>query len=199
VIVGPKFLNTSSNTLQADALKLVAKALQSSLAVEGELPENGLAAYGDDGWRAAATEPEVATVNGNGATGDGHHEAIGLGPSVEPVLGNGQHAAPLNGNGHHDEVPAPQSSLFSWAEFMAAQRARPKGRRCKAQARRCPCSSGCLERERQPVGAGGVGAWGAPEPKRQPGNPDAPPRSAVAWWMEALAWSVSSCTTSTQG
>ena len=37
------------NTLQADALKLVAKNLQSSLAVEGELPEDGLVAYGDDG------------------------------------------------------------------------------------------------------------------------------------------------------
>ena len=37
------------DTLQADALKLVAKKLQSSLAVEGELPEDGLAAYGDDG------------------------------------------------------------------------------------------------------------------------------------------------------
>ena len=35
-------------TLQADALQLVAKKLQSSLAVEGELPEDGLAAYGDD-------------------------------------------------------------------------------------------------------------------------------------------------------
>ena len=35
-------------TLQADALKLVAQKLQSSLAVEGELPEDGLAAYGDD-------------------------------------------------------------------------------------------------------------------------------------------------------
>ena len=34
------------NTLQADALKLVAKKMQSSLAVEGELPEDGLAAYG---------------------------------------------------------------------------------------------------------------------------------------------------------
>ena len=30
------------STLQADALKLVAKKLQSSLAVEGELPEDGL-------------------------------------------------------------------------------------------------------------------------------------------------------------
>ncbi len=37
------------NALQADALKLVAKKLQSSLAVEGELPEDGLAAFGDDG------------------------------------------------------------------------------------------------------------------------------------------------------
>ena len=37
------------NTLQTDALKLVAQKLQSSLAVEGELPEDGLAAYGDDG------------------------------------------------------------------------------------------------------------------------------------------------------
>ena len=36
------------NTLQADALKLVGKKLQSSLAVEGELPEDGLDAYGDD-------------------------------------------------------------------------------------------------------------------------------------------------------
>ncbi|MCY4448816.1 MAG: hypothetical protein OXE02_08250 [Chloroflexi bacterium] len=37
------------NSLQADALKLVAKKPQSSLTVEGELPEDGLAAYGDDG------------------------------------------------------------------------------------------------------------------------------------------------------
>ncbi len=37
------------NTLQADALTLVAQKRQSSLAVEGELPEDGLAAYGDAG------------------------------------------------------------------------------------------------------------------------------------------------------
>ena len=35
------------NSLQADALKLVAKKLQSSLAVEGELPWTG--------WRPTAT------------------------------------------------------------------------------------------------------------------------------------------------
>ena len=37
------------NTLQVAALKLVAKKPQSCLAVDGELPEEGLAAYGDDG------------------------------------------------------------------------------------------------------------------------------------------------------
>ena len=42
------------NSLQADALKLVARKLQSSLAVEGELPEDGLAAYGDDIMMALA-------------------------------------------------------------------------------------------------------------------------------------------------
>ena len=116
------------NTLQADALKLVAKKLQSSLAVEGELPEDGLAAYGDDGddmmmalarrivsgeedeaetveevfsaardaesvaeellvdddWKLVGVEPEAVAVNGNG-----HHDANGIGPTVELVLGNG--------------------------------------------------------------------------------------------------------------
>ena len=37
------------NSLQADALKLVAQKMQSSLAVEGELPEDGLAGYGGTG------------------------------------------------------------------------------------------------------------------------------------------------------
>ena len=36
-------------TIQTEALKLVAKKMQSSLAVEGELPEEGLIAFGDDG------------------------------------------------------------------------------------------------------------------------------------------------------
>ena len=53
------------HTLQADALKLVAQKLQSSLAVEGELPEDGLAAYGDDGddlMLALAQERETELV-----------------------------------------------------------------------------------------------------------------------------------------
>ena len=172
------------NTLQADALKLVAKKMQSSLAVEGELPEDGLAAYGDDGddmmmalarrivsgdeedeaetiedvlaqarnaeataeellvddgWKLVEVEPETVAVNGNGHHGNGHVFDI-IGPTVElvpvnghhsnghmpaPVNGNGGHANG-NGNGHHEEADEPQQSLFSWAEFMAKEPAKPK-------------------------------------------------------------------------
>ena len=165
------------NTLQADALKLVAKKLQSSLAVEGELPEDGLAAYGDDGddlmmalarkivsgdeeedaetmeevfaqardaeasaeeylvddgWKVVEVEPEAAPANGNG------HHADGIGPTVELALDTGRHAngnghAAVPVNGHHDEAPEPQQSLFSWAEFMAEEPVKPKGRKQKPQ------------------------------------------------------------------
>ena len=112
-------------TLQADALKLVAKKLQSSLAVEGELPEDGLAAYGDDGDDlmlalarkivsgeeddAEAVAEEYLVDDGWKAVevepeavevnGNGHHAANGIEPSVELVLGNGH--VPANGNGRH--------------------------------------------------------------------------------------------------
>ena len=157
----------------------MARKLQSSLAVEGELPEDGLAAYGDDGddimmalarkivngeeqdeaetveavfaqawdaeavgeellvdegWKAVEVEPEAVEVNGNG------HAANG----VELVMGNGRHAngngagraaVPVNGNGngHHEEAAEGQQTLFSWAEFMAEEPVKPKGRSRKAQ------------------------------------------------------------------
>ena len=203
------------NTLQADALKLVAKKLQSSLAVEGELPEDGLAAYGDDGddlmmalarkivsgeeedetetvesvfaqardaeasaeeylvdddWKVVEVEPEAIAVNGNGANslprtgygGNGHHDD-GVGPTVELVLGNGHangngHAAiPANGNGRlDDEADEPQQSLFSWAEFMAEEPVKPKGRGGKTQAPSLSLFEWAVEQEREeePVGAG---------------------------------------------
>ena len=143
----------------------MAKKLQSSLAVEGELPEDGLAAYGDDGddmmmalarrivsggeeedaetmedvlaqardaeaaseeflvddgWKVVEVEPEAVEVNGNGTNG---HHANGIGPTVELVLANG----------HHDEAPEPQQSLFSWAEFMAEEPVKAKCRGRKPQ------------------------------------------------------------------
>ena len=197
------------NTLQADALKLVAKKLQSSLAVEGELPEDGLAAYGDDGddlmmalarkivsgeeedetetvesvfaqardaeataeeylvdddWKAVEIEPEAIAVNGNGANslprtgygGNGHHDD-GIGPTVELVLSNGRHA-PVNGNGngHHEEATEPQQSLSSWAEFMAEEPVKPKGRGGKTQAPSLSLFEWAVEQEREEesVGAG---------------------------------------------
>ena len=106
----------------------------------------------DDGWKLVEIEPETVSVNGNGA--NGHRDAIDIGPTVELALGNGHHA---NGNGHHDEAPEPQQSLFSWAEFMAEEPVKPKGRKRKPQ----PASLSMfewaleLEREAEPVGAGG--------------------------------------------
>jgi len=183
------------NTLQADALKLVAKKLQSSLAVEGELPEDGLAAFGDDGddlmlalarqivsgdeadadgesvedvfarardaeasaeeflvddgWQAVEVELESVAVNGKG-----HHDAIEH--TVELVPGDGH--ANGNGNGHHDDEPAEgQQSLFSWAEFLADEPARPNGRNGKPKTASTSLFQWALEieqeRDREPVGA----------------------------------------------
>ena len=107
------------DTLQADALKLVAKKLQSSLAVEGELPEDGLAAYGDDGddvMMALARkivsgdeEDETETVEEAFAQArdaeasaeellvDENWKPVEIEPEVVEVNGNGHHA-----NGHDD-------------------------------------------------------------------------------------------------
>ncbi len=100
-------------TLQADALKLVAKKLQSSLAVEGELPEDGLAAYGDEGddmMMALARkivngseEDEVETVE-EAFAGARDAEAA----AEELLVDEGWKAVEVeaeaigvNGNGHH--------------------------------------------------------------------------------------------------
>ena len=102
------------NTPQADALKLVAKKMQSSLAVEGELPEDGLAAYGDDGddmmmalarkivsgdeEEDAETMEEVfAQARDAEATAeeylvDDDWKAVEIEPEAVAVNGNGHHA-----------------------------------------------------------------------------------------------------------
>ena len=109
------------NTLQADALKLVAKKLQSSLAVEGELPEDGLAAFGDDGddlimalaRKIVSGDEEdetetVETVFSQARDAEAAAEELlvddgwkiaGMEPETIAVNGNGHHA---NGNGHDD-------------------------------------------------------------------------------------------------
>ena len=162
------------STLQADALKLVAKKLQSSLAVEGELPEDGLAAFADDGEdllmalarrivsgeqdeaetvedvfaqaRDAESEAEELLVDADWrpveASGNGHHDA--LGPKVELVPACGH-----NGNGHHDESEEPQRSLFSWAEFIAAEPVKPRRRNGKPQPASMSMFEWAFEQERE--------------------------------------------------
>ena len=104
------------NSLQADALKLVARKLQSSLAVEGELPEDGLAAYGDDGddiMMALARK----IVNGEEQDDAETVEAVfaqardAEAVAEDLLVGEGWKAVEVeptvvethrNGNGHHD-------------------------------------------------------------------------------------------------
>ena len=115
------------STLQADALKLVAKKLQSSLAVEGELPEDGLAAYGDDGddmmmalarkivsgeeEDAETVEEVFAQAREDEAASEEYlvdegWKAVEVEPEAVAVNGNG-----ANGNGHHDDGIGPTVEL----------------------------------------------------------------------------------------
>ena len=120
------------NTLQADALQLVAKKLQSSLAVEGELPEDGLAAYGDDGddLMLALARKIVAGEEDAGSVESVFAQAQQVAADAEALLVDAEWAAPelepvVIGTPvgveavTDDEAPEPQRSLFSWAEFMA--------------------------------------------------------------------------------
>ncbi len=144
------------DTLQADALKLVAQKLQSSLAVEGELPADGLAGYGDTG------DDLMMALARKLVSGDGEDEP------VEDVFRQAQEIAaqadqlmvdadwerpePQPANivalpsgaepaaarlvpcgGHHGSSETLQS-LFSWAEFLTEPDEQPKrGSRRSAQ------------------------------------------------------------------
>ena len=80
----------------------------------------------DDGWKAVEVEPAVVEThrNSNG------HAANGVEPSVELVMGNGHHEEAAEG----PAWPADrQQTLFSWAEFMAEEPVKPKGRGRKTQ------------------------------------------------------------------
>ena len=142
-------------TLQADALKLAAQKLQSSLAVEGELPEDGLAAYGDDGddimlalARKIVNGEEEEEEEGESVeeafaqardaeaiSEDEEWHAVEVEPEVLEVHRNGTRPAEETpwSNGH-DEAPETQQSLFSWAEFMAEEPVEKQSRRGKKEA-----------------------------------------------------------------
>ena len=134
------------NTLQADALQLVAKKLQSSLAVEGELPEDGLAAYGDDGddLMLALARKIVAGEEDAGSVESVFEQARQVAAEAEALLVDEEWHAPrpepepvpgataVGADPVVDDGREPQRSLFSWAEFMAGEPEvplLPRGRR----------------------------------------------------------------------
>ena len=143
------------NTLQADALKLLAQKLQSSLAVEGELPEDGLAAYGNDGddLMPALARKLVSDEEDADSVESVFAQAQRVAADAEALLVNDdwQRAEPepqplvvtlpsdrheesvleLAPCGGHHSAPEPQQTLFTWAEFMAKQPEQPKRRGCK--------------------------------------------------------------------
>ena len=140
------------NTLQADALKLVAQKLQSSLAVEGDLPEDGLAAYGDTGddLMMALARKLVSGESDDEAVEDIFRQAQQVAaeaedllvdadwereePAAEPLVlptssdGHAQPATELVPCGSHHGQEEEQQTLFSWAEFLAEQPEEPKHR-----------------------------------------------------------------------
>ena len=94
------------NTLQADVLTLVAKKLHSSLAVEGELPADGLATFGDDGdvLMLALARKIVAGEEDAGSVESVFEQARQVAAEAEALLvDEGWYA------------PEPTLSLFEWA------------------------------------------------------------------------------------
>ena len=157
------------NTLQADALKLVAKKLQSSLAVEGELPEDGLAAYGDEGddLMLALARKIVAGEAGEESVEDVFVQAQQVAADAEGLLVDAEWRLPEPATAEVVVVPAdageprndarePQRTLFSWAEFMAERPEQPKRRNRRPSPASISLFEWALERERgaEPVGAG---------------------------------------------
>ena len=127
------------NTLQADALKLVAKKLQSSLAVEGELPDDGLAAYGDEGddlMLALARKIVAGEGEDDGSVESVFAQAQQVAAEAEALLVDAEWAAlePVAVEavaitaGAADDAPEAQRTLVSWAEFMADELGEPTGR-----------------------------------------------------------------------
>ena len=170
-------------TLQADALKLVAQKLQSSLAVEGELPEDGLAAYGDDG-DDIMLELARKIVNGEEEEeGESVEDAFAQARDAEAVSeellvdeewhavevevkpetvevhrnGTGIVVETAAANGHADVVEETQQSMFSWAEFLAEEPPKPSRRNGKPQPASLSLFEWALsleeEREEEMVGA----------------------------------------------
>ena len=162
------------NTLQADALKLVAQKLQSSLAVEGELPDDGLAAYGDDGddlMLALARKLVAGDEDSSESVEDIFAQAQQVAADAESLLVDEswrpveptpeaptiielpkvevEPAVAVIPCGHHTGAAPQQQDLFSWAEFLADKPTPTKNRRRKQVEPSTSLFEWALEREQQ--------------------------------------------------
>ena len=163
------------NTLQADALKLVAQKLQSSLAVEGELPDDGLAAYGDDGddlmlalarkLVAGDEDSDAETVEDIFAQAQqvaADAESLLVDDSWRPVEPTPEAPSIIELSrvevepavaaipcGHHTGVAPQQRDLFSWAEFLSDEPTPTKRRRQKQAQSSASLFEWALEQEQQ--------------------------------------------------
>ena len=162
------------NTLQADALKLVAQKLQSSLAVEGELPDDGLAAYGDDGddlMLALARKLVAGEEDDSQSVESIFAQAQQVAADAESLLVDDswrpenptpdaptiielskvevEPAVAVVPCGHHTGVAPQQRDLFSWAEFLADEPTPTKRRRQKQVQPTASLFDWALEQEQQ--------------------------------------------------
>ena len=136
----------------------MAKKLQSSLAVEGELPEDGLAAYGDDGddLMLALARKIVAGEEDADSVESVFAQAQQVAAEAEALLVDADWAAPdlavvevdASAGNPYDEAPGLQRTLFSWAEFMAGELAEPR-QRGRHEAPTLSLFEWALERERE--------------------------------------------------
>ena len=162
------------NTLQADTLKLVAQKLQSSLAVEGELPEDRLAAYGDTGddlMMALARKlvsgeeddsESVESIFAQAQQGAADAEALlvddswrSVDPTPEPLalpVGatvDAESSVAVIPCEHHMGNAPEQRDLFSWAEFLSDEPTPTKQRGRKQAQPTASLFEWALEREQQ--------------------------------------------------
>ena len=128
------------------------------VAVEGELPEDGLAVYGDDGddLLLALARKIVAGEEDTGSVESVFEQARQVAAEAEallvddgwrapePVAGTGAAAEPVA----DDDTPERQRSLFSWAEFIAEETLEPE-LSARREARTLSLFEWALERERE--------------------------------------------------
>ena len=122
-------------TIQTEALKLVAKKMQSSLAVEGELPEEGLIAFGDDGQDLIMTLARQIVNETEFQSGDSLENIFARAREAEQeaeryLVDDEWHTVKGTADAA-DKPPKPaEKSMFSWREFTS-QPLQPKGKHGK--------------------------------------------------------------------